>query len=89
MIAVHNFVLGKNISKMINSDKIAEIAKLKKEVSLKWVSESGEIICVDQAKITSFHGSGMTFNIMIFPSKEIRKVNRFTVIELNNEEVIL
>ena len=32
---------------------------------------------------------GQTFNVKLLPSGEIRKVNRFTVIELNGEEVIL
>ena len=38
---------------------------------------------------TSFHGEGETFNIKIIPSGEIRKVNRYTVIEINGEEVVL
>ena len=29
---------------MISSSKICELAKLKKEISLKWVAETGEII---------------------------------------------
>ena len=74
---------------MIHSSKISEVAKLKKHISLRWVAEKGEIIKVDDAVCTSFHGEGTTFNIMIFPSKEIRKVNRYTVIELNGEEVVL
>ena len=54
-----------------------------------WVAASGEVIVADHAVPTSFHGDGQTFNVKLLPSGEIRKVNRFTVIELNGEEVIL
>lgn len=74
---------------MISSNKICEIAKLKQEISLKWVAESGEVISVEKCVPTSFHGNGSTFNIKILPSGEIRKVNRMTVIEINGEEVTL
>ena len=74
---------------MISCNKICDIARLKKEISLKWVAENGEVISVDKAIPTSFHGERTTFNIMILPSREIRKVNRFTVVEINGEEVTL
>lgn len=74
---------------MISCNKICDIARLKKEISLKWVAQTGEVISVDKAVPTSFHGEGATFNIMILPSREIRKVNRFTVIEINGEEVTI
>ena len=74
---------------MISCNKICDIALLKKEISLKWVAENGEVISVDKAIPTSFHGEGTTFNIMILPSREIRNVNRFTVVEINGEEVTL
>ena len=74
---------------MISAAKIFEIAKLHQQISLKWVAEDGEIISVEKAIPISFHGEGVTFNIKLIPSGEIRKVNRFTVIELNGEEVIL
>ncbi len=74
---------------MISCNKICEIARLRQEISLKWVSEAGEVIPVDRAVPTSFHGNGTTFNIKLIPSGEIRKVNRYTVIEINGEEVIL
>lgn len=74
---------------MISCNKICDFAKNKKEISLIWVAESGEIISVDKCVPTSFHGNGTTFNIKILASGEIRKVNRFTVIEINGEEVIL
>ena len=59
------------------------------EISLKWISEQGEVIAVDKCVPTSFHGEGTTFNIKIIPSGEIRTVNRLTVIEINGEEVTL
>lgn len=74
---------------MISASVICEIAKLQREISLKWVAQTGEIIAVDRAVPTSFHGDGQTFNIKLLPSGEIRTVNRNTVIELNGEEVIL
>ena len=74
---------------MISSSVICDIARLQKEISIKWVAQTGEIIAVDHAVPTSFHGDGETFNIKLLPSGEIRKVNRFTVIEINGEEVIL
>lgn len=74
---------------MIGANQICEIAKMQKVVSLKWVSKEGELICVDKAAITSFHGAGMTFNIKILSSGEVRSVNRLTVVELNGEEVFV
>ncbi|MBO6168504.1 MAG: hypothetical protein J6O51_00880 [Bacteroidales bacterium] len=74
---------------MITANKICDFAKLKKQISLKWVAESGELITVEQAVVTSFHGNGSTFNIKVLPSGEIRKVNRLTVMEINGEEVVL
>lgn len=74
---------------MISASIIFEIAKLRQEISLKWVAEDGSVVSVDKAVPTSFHGEGVTFNIKILPSGEIRKVNRLTVIEINCEEVVL
>ncbi len=74
---------------MISCNKIADIARMKREISIKWVAADGTIISVDKAIPTSFHGNGETFNIMILPSREVRKVNRFTVTEINGEEVVL
>ncbi len=74
---------------MISASVICDIARLQKEISLKWVAANGEIIDVPHAIPTSFHGDGQTFNIKLLPSGEIRKVNRLTVIEMNGEEVIL
>lgn len=82
-------ILWKLQKKMISASKIADIAKLQGEISIKWVAADGEIISVEKAVPTSFHGDGDTMNIKIIPSGEIRTVNRNTIIEINNEEVIL
>ena len=60
-----------------------------KECALKSVSKEGEILSYPRCVITSFHGSGDTFNVLLLPSREVRKVNRYTVIEFNGEEVVL
>lgn len=74
---------------MIHVSKVCDIARAQQKISLKWVSAEGEIISVEEAVPTSFHGSGDTFNIRIVPSGEIRTVNVNTLIEINNEEVVL
>lgn len=74
---------------MISSSKIPTLVETLNEFSIKWIAETGEVIDVQKCRLTSFFGNGQTFNIMLLPSKEIRKVNRFTVIEINGEEVLL
>lgn len=74
---------------MISASRICDIARLQKEISLKWVAEDGRIITVEKCVPTSFHSDGNTFNVKLIPSGEIRKVNRVTVIEINGEEVTL
>lgn len=74
---------------MIHASKICDIAKLQREISLKWVAADGSVIDVKQCIPTSFHGDGDTMNIKLIPSNEIRTVNRNTIIEINGEEVIL
>lgn len=74
---------------MIHVSKIHEIVKMKQDFSISWVTSSGEIIRCEKCVATSFHANGQTFNVKIFPSEQIRKVNRYSVIELNGEEVIL
>ncbi len=72
---------------MIHISKIHEMVGLLKEFSIKWVATSGEIISCERCTCTSFHGEGRTLNLMLLPSKEIRTVNRVTIIEFNGEEV--
>lgn len=74
---------------MIHVSKIHTMAAGGKEIALKSVSKEGEILSYPRCVITSFHGNGDTFNVLLIPSKEIRKVNRYTVIEVNGEEVVL
>lgn len=74
---------------MIHVSKIHELVETLKNFSLEWVAESGEIIHCDNCRFTSFHGSGRTFNVMLLPSGEIRTVNRYTVTQINGEEVML
>ena len=81
--------MGIFVQVMISQSKITTLVEHLKEFSIVWVAEDGELVRVDHCRLTSFHGSGQTFNIMLLPSKEIRSVNRYTVIEFNGEEVIL
>lgn len=61
----------------------------KGEFSMKFVDVKGQVIIVEQCVCTSVHSLGLTFNIKLIPSGEIRKVNRFTIIELNSLELHL
>jgi hypothetical protein len=74
---------------MIHLSKINQLIRGRKESSMKAVSKEGEILDYPRCVVTSFFGSGDTFNIMLLPSREIRKVNRYTLIEFNGEEVVL
>lgn len=74
---------------MIHVSKIHTLVETIKEFSIKWISEGGEIISCDRCVSTSFHGKGNTFNVMLLPSREIRTVNRYTLLEFNGEEVVL
>ena len=59
------------------------------ECSLAFVSERGERIRLDRCVCPSFHSSGQTLNVKICASGEIRKVNRYTIVEFNGKEVYL
>ncbi len=59
------------------------------ECSLAFVSERGERIRLDRCVCTSFHSSGQTLNVKICASGEIRKVNRYTIVEFNGKEFYL
>ena len=76
------------ITQMIHVSKIHTLVETIKEFSIKWISEQGEVISCDRCIFTSFHGKGSTFNIML-PSREVRTVNRYTLLEFNGEEVVL
>lgn len=74
---------------MIHYSKIHELVDVVPVFSIGWVASNGEKIYVRRARCTSFHSSGDTMNILILDSREVRKVNRMTIIEFNGEEVIL
>ena len=72
----------------IHESQIFEYTQLNKKFSITWVAEDGRKIFVPEAKITSFHSSGRTLNIMCLASGQIRKVVRLSIIEINGMEVI-
>lgn len=74
---------------MIHVSKISEIVRRLPVFSITWVAADGELVHIEQCRMTSFHGSGDTMNVMILASGEVRKVNRLTMTELNGEEVVL
>lgn len=74
---------------MISASKIHELADLHEDVSISWVAEDGRVISVPHCKVSSFHGAGDTLNIYIPVSRQVRTVNRNTIIEFNGEEVVL
>lgn len=74
---------------MIHESKIFELAQAQGTFSLEWVSEKGERVKADECQCTSFHSSGATMNVMLFPSKQIRKVNRKTIVAFNGVEVFI
>ena len=74
---------------MIHESKIFELVQAQGTFSLEWVSEKGERVKADECQCTSFHSSGATMNVMLFPSKQIRKVNRKTIVAFNGVEVFI
>ena len=74
---------------MIHESKLFELVQVLKTFSLKWVSEKGELIAVDECRCTSWHSSGKTMNVLILKSGLVRKVNRKTITEINGKEVFL
>ncbi len=74
---------------MLHIRRLFEYVQAKKEFSIKWRAENGEIIEVDRARMTSFHSSGNTMNIECLESHLIRKVNRLTIIEIDKMRVFI
>lgn len=58
------------------------------EFSLRFVSKKGEVIAIEKCICTSYHSAGHTMNIKVCSSGEIRKINRFSIVALNNKEVV-
>lgn len=74
---------------MIHVSKLFEVVQAIKQFSLQWVSEKGELITVDECVCTSFHSSGKTMNVMLLPSRQVRKVNRLSITNFNGQEVFV
>lgn len=73
---------------MIHESKLFELVQIHPKFSLQFVSESGELVTVDQCCCTSFFSGGKTMNIKL-PNGQFRKVNRKTITKFNGEEVFL
>lgn len=74
---------------MIHISKIHIIAAQLRQFSLCWVAQDGRRIFCPKCKMTSFHSKGKTFNVVLLDSGEVRKVNRYTITEINGEEVVM
>lgn len=59
------------------------------EFSLAFISAKGERIRIERGVCTSFHSSGLTLNVKLCLSEEVRTINRYTIVEFNGEEVYL
>ena len=74
---------------MIHVSKIFELVQVLKKFSLQWVTARGELIDAPECVCTSFHSSGKTMNVMLLPSRQVRKVNRKTITDINGKEVFI
>lgn len=68
---------------------LSQVHKIKGEISIAFVEESGAKVENDKVVITSFHSRGRTMNIKFCNSGEIRTVRRCTITHINNQEVYL
>lgn len=58
--------------------------------ALKFVkAETGEVVTVKEAVCTSSFHENATFNIMILPSMQVRKIRKYSIIEFNGKELYL
>ena len=73
----------------IHISQLFEYVQMKKEFSIKWRAENGKVVEVEKAKLTSFFSSGDTMNIECADSKQIRSVNRLTIMEIDNMRVFI
>lgn len=73
---------------MVHISEISRITE-KGEFSLAFVGTTGEVIRGERCICTSFHSQGRTMNIKFCDSGQIRKVRRCSIIEINNQEVVL
>lgn len=59
------------------------------EFSVKFVAADGEVIHIAKCVCTSFYSSGQTMRVKLCESGEVRTINRYTIIEINNQELHL
>jgi len=57
--------------------------------SLTFVKSTGELVEIKEAVCTSTFNENHTANIMILPSREIRKIYLVSIIRFNNEVLFL
>lgn len=65
------------------------VADPSREFALSFVAKGGEVVTVSRCVCTSFHSSGRTLNIMLLPSRQVRKVIRHTILTVNNQRFYL
>lgn len=59
------------------------------EFSLVFISEKGERLRVQRCVCTSWFSDGLTMNIKLPESEQVRKIRRCTIIEFKGKEVYL
>ncbi|MEG1414685.1 MAG: hypothetical protein RSB32_05925 [Mucinivorans sp.] len=70
------------------------ISKLRKmiergEFTLTFVAKAGDIVVIDSCVVSSWHTLGDTFNIVLPTSQQVRTINKFTIISVNNQELYI
>ncbi|MEG0468253.1 MAG: hypothetical protein RR551_08275 [Mucinivorans sp.] len=70
------------------------ISKLRKliergEFSLTFVAKDGNIVTIANCVVSSWHTLGDTFNIVLPTSEQVRTINKFTIISVNNQELYI
>lgn len=59
------------------------------EFSVRFISADGEVIYMPKCVCTSYYSSGQTLTVKLCESGEVRAINRYTIIEINNQELHL
>lgn len=59
------------------------------EFSVRFVSERGELIEMNQCVLTSWHTLGNTFNVLLTVSQQTRTINKYTILSINGQELYL
>ncbi len=68
---------------------LSKVHKIKGEISIVFIEESGAEVIGKRVVITSFHSKGRTMNIKFCDSEQIRTVRRCTITHINDQEVYL